>query len=47
LFEGGFDFSELDAVTTQLDLVVGAAKELNVFIRLAARQIAGSIDPLF
>ena len=42
LFHLGFDFTNLDAVATDLDLAVGAAKDIECPVGAPTRQIAGA-----
>jgi hypothetical protein len=46
LSEHGFDLTEFDAVSTDLDLIVDAAEELDVAVRQIAGQIAGLVKRL-
>ena len=43
-FQQGFDFSQLDAEATDLDLVVHAAEAFEGAVRRPAREVAGSIE---
>ena len=42
--EHGLDLAELDAVAADLDLVVGAAGELDVAVGVDAHDVAGGVD---
>ncbi len=42
--EGGLDLPQLDAMTADLDLPVGAAEELELAVRPPARQVAGAVE---
>src|SRR5213075_385643 len=42
--ERGLDFTELDAMTAELDLVIASAKKVDDTICTIARQVAGSIQ---
>ena len=44
LLQDGFNLARFDAVAAKLDLVVGAAKKLDVPVRQKARKVAGAID---
>ncbi len=43
--EGGLDLAELDPEAAQLDLLVGAAEELDLAVVVPAGQVAGAVHP--
>ena len=43
LIKHGVDLAELDSITADLDLIIGAAKKFEVAVRTATREIAGAI----
>src|SRR5580704_654140 len=45
-FEGGFDFSEFDAESSEFDLVVFASEELDSAVGFVASEIAGVVEAL-
>src|SRR5262245_31917636 len=44
LLEGGFDFSELDAEASQLDLVVEPSEELDVTVGSESAAVSGFVE---
>ena len=44
LMQRGLDLARLDPKATQLDLIVGATKELDIAVRQVAAQVAGLIE---
>ena len=41
----GFDLTQFDAETANLDLVIGAAQALHAAVRVDARQVASAVEP--
>ena len=44
-FQQRLNLAGLDAMAAQLDLIIGAAQEIDVAVGKKARQIAGAINP--
>ena len=45
-FQQRFDLARLDAMAAQLDLIIGAAQEIDVAVGKKARQIAGAVNAI-
>src|SRR3954454_18148025 len=44
LRQGGFDFAQLDTMTTYLDLLIDTAEKLDLAIRQITNAVAGAIE---